>query len=84
MKTCTPLEVGAFEAKNRLSALLDLAAGGQQIWITKHGKRIALLSSGMESGAPAAMDIVETFRSIRAKCKPGPESLKTLIEEGRK
>jgi prevent-host-death family protein len=36
-------EVVAFEAKNKLSALLDEAAREQLIWITKRGKGVALL-----------------------------------------
>lgn len=36
-------EVGAFEAKNKLSELLDLAARGEEIIITRHGKEVARL-----------------------------------------
>jgi prevent-host-death family protein len=36
-------EVGAFEAKTHLSRLLDQVAGGETIFITKHGKRVAEL-----------------------------------------
>ncbi len=36
-------EVGAYEAKTTLSRLLDEVAGGETIYITKHGKRVAEL-----------------------------------------
>lgn len=36
-------EVGTFEAKTHLSRLLDEVAGGETIYITKHGKRVAEL-----------------------------------------
>lgn len=36
-------EVGAFEAKNTLSALLDRVAHGEEIVITRHGKPVARL-----------------------------------------
>ena len=36
-------EVGAFEAKNKLSELLDLAERGEEIVITRHGKAVARL-----------------------------------------
>lgn len=36
-------EVGAFEAKTHLSALLEKVRQGEVIYITKHGKRIAEL-----------------------------------------
>jgi prevent-host-death family protein len=36
-------EVGAFEAKNILSALLDRVEQGEEIVITRHGKPVARL-----------------------------------------
>jgi prevent-host-death family protein len=36
-------EVGAFEAKNTLSALLDLVESGEEVTITRHGKAVARL-----------------------------------------
>lgn len=43
-------EVGIFEAKNQLSALLNLVAQGEDILITRHGKPIArLIPAGAEA-----------------------------------
>lgn len=75
-------EVGTYEAKNRLSALVDEAARGKRIWITKRGKRVALLSSGLGEEAPS-VSLPEAFRKIRLQTKTGQDSLKALIEEGR-
>ena len=36
-------EVGAFEAKNKLAALLDRVEQGEEIVITRHGKAVARL-----------------------------------------
>ena len=36
-------EIGAFEAKNKLSALLDRVEQGEEIVITRHGKPVAKL-----------------------------------------
>jgi prevent-host-death family protein len=36
-------EFGAFEAKNKLGHLLDLAERGEEIMITRHGKEVARL-----------------------------------------
>lgn len=83
MKSLQEREVGAFEAKNKLSSLLDAASRGQRIWITKHGKREALLSSGLGTVDTETENLVEEFRKIRASAKPGKETLKELIEEGR-
>ena len=77
-------EVNAFDAKNRLSALIDEVAQGKRIWITRRGKRVALLSSGLAHGKKANLRLLDDFRKIRAKAKPGRESLKALVEEGRR
>jgi prevent-host-death family protein len=84
MKSGNIIEVGSFEAKNKLSALVDLAAEGKQIWITKHGKRMALLSSGLESASDEKEDLVSAFQQVRARTRSGPQSIKDLIEEGRR
>jgi len=34
-------EFGVFEAKTHFSAILELVAQGQGVFITKHGKRVA-------------------------------------------
>ena len=39
-------EVGAFEAKNRLGALLDQVERGEEIVITRRGKPVAKLGAG--------------------------------------
>ena len=78
-------EVGTFEAKNKLSSLLDEAARGKRIWITKRGKRVALLSSGSsEVSSGSTGSLCGEFRRIRGAAKPGDESLKELIEAGRR
>ncbi len=37
------MEVAAFEAKNKLSALLDLVERGEEVTITRHGRLVARL-----------------------------------------
>jgi prevent-host-death family protein len=83
MEPVTTLSLGTFEAKNKLSSLVDLASKGSRIWITKRGKRVALLSSGNEKSGKAPGDILASFRKIRSRSKSGKGSLKSLIEEGR-
>jgi prevent-host-death family protein len=58
-------KIGAFEAKTHLSSLLDRAAAGEEIVITKHGKPIARLVSaeGVDrSRADAAFDKLKLLR----------------------
>jgi prevent-host-death family protein len=77
--------VGVFEAKNRLTALLDEVEGGGEVIITRRGKPIARLTP-LEMGfnrakARAAAD------GLRAASKGqtlGGLSLKDLISEGRR
>jgi len=84
MESVKSMSLGTFEAKNKLSSLVDLASKGSRIWITKRGRRVALLSSGVEETAKAGSDPVAVFRAIRARTKPVKgASLKVLIEEGR-
>jgi prevent-host-death family protein len=42
------IEVGAFEAKNKLSALLDRVEQGEEIIITRHGRPVARLVPSTE------------------------------------
>jgi prevent-host-death family protein len=85
MKQAGEKEVGTYEARNCLSALVEEASRGTRIWITRHGKRVALLSSGVgATHQPNAASPVDTLRRIRKRARPGPESIKDLIEEGRR
>jgi prevent-host-death family protein len=82
------LEIGAFEAKNRLSDLLAKAERGQKIYITRRGKRVAVLMPP-DSGDPAkdsasGPSLMEEIRAFRAIARPGPEPLRRLIEDGRR
>lgn len=86
MKT---LEVGSLAAKNQLSRLLAMVEKGQRIFITRRGKRVALLTSALdrvvspgEEGAP--QELIERFRHLRSAARKGPESLRELIEQGRR
>jgi prevent-host-death family protein len=78
------MEVGTFEAKNKLSELVERASRGSRIWITKRGRRMALLSSGSESPVSTGPGLAARFGRIRARAKPGDSTLKELIEEGRR
>jgi len=78
------IEVGTFEAKNNLSALVEKASTGKRIWITKHGKRMALLSSGLSEAESTESDTLQdTFSQLRAASVSNGTSIRELIEEGR-
>jgi prevent-host-death family protein len=76
--------IGLFEAKQKLSELVERAGEGEQIGITRRGKLAAML-------VPARNDVSlkEAFADIeriRRRAKPLPKgmTIKHLIEEGRK
>jgi prevent-host-death family protein len=54
--------VGAFDAKTRLSKLLDQVARGESFLITKRGKPVASLSPVGNLRAAGPKDIVDDFR----------------------
>jgi prevent-host-death family protein len=76
-------KVGLFEAKQKLSELVERAGRGERIGITKRGKLTAVMGPAQEQ-----VDINEIFASMerirkRAKKIPGV-TMKDLIEEGRR
>ena len=82
-----PIEIGAFEAKNRLSELLQKAEKGQKIYISRRGKRVAVLCGAAYERPNAGSNprtLLKEIRAFRAAARSGPESLKTLVEEGRR
>jgi prevent-host-death family protein len=81
----TPMkEFGAFDAKNRLSELLDLVEAGEEIVITRRGNpvaRLARYSDGQDK--QAARLAAEAIKSARKGVKLNGISLRELIDEGR-
>ena len=77
--------IGAFDAKTRLSALLDRVARGERITITRHGVPAAMLVPVGESGRKLTHEeIVEGMRALRKRVKPDTMSVREMIEEGRR
>lgn len=63
-------EIGAFEAKNTLGALLDLVQQGEEIVITRHGKPVARLVKEVrrvdrDQTRRAAASIRELARTVK-------------------
>ena len=77
-------EVGAFEAKSRLGALLDQVERGEEIVITRRGRAVARLvpaQPGFDRAKArrAADGILELSRGLRLEGL----KIKDLIAEGR-
>jgi prevent-host-death family protein len=78
-------EIGAFEAKNRLSELLRRAEGGEEIAITNRGKIVARLVPPLPAfDAEAARAAAARIRARRKGVTLGDFKIKDLIAEGRR
>ncbi len=81
-------EVGAFEAKNTLGALLDLVQQGEQVLITRHGKPVARLVPEAavrdRSAAKAAVERIREQNRMRTSDRISVDEWKSFIEEGRR
>ena len=76
-------KVGLFEAKQKLSELVERAEEGEQIGITRRGKLAAVLVPAVDkANLKQVFENVEKIRK-RAKLLPGM-SVDDLIEEGRR
>jgi prevent-host-death family protein len=77
-------DVGAYEAKTHLPALLRRVEAGERITITRHGHPVAELipaGSSTPGGARVAVDALRTFGDGRTL--GSGLSLRALIDEGR-
>jgi len=78
--------VGAFEAKNKLSHLLDLVEQGEEITITRHGKDVArIVPARSKSGREGARAAIRRVRRRAEALKLGPFDWewKAYRDEGR-
>lgn len=67
---CWTLEIGAFEAKNKLGMLLDRVENGEEIVITRHGKPVArLVPNTARIDKPQARAALERMRSRAVSVK---------------
>lgn len=74
--------VGAYEAKTRLSELLDHVEAGESVVITRHGHPVARLVPARSSSTveQAVADLLE----IRAGLDMGADTIESLIAQGQR
>lgn len=77
-------EVGVFEARNTLAALLDMVERGEEIVITRRGKRIARLvrETGRIGREQARLAADRIIANRKGRSLAGLK-IKNLIKEGR-
>jgi prevent-host-death family protein len=74
--------VGLFEAKQKLSELVERASDGEQIGITRRGKLAAMIVPARNK--VSVKDVFADIEEIRKRVnRSKPFSIKELIEEGR-
>ena len=75
------VSVGVFEAKTSLSALLERVEHGEEVVITRRGVPVARL---VPAGDSAVEQLLADLAAVRSRGAAGPESLRELIDEGRR
>lgn len=76
------MEIGLFEAKQKLSELVERASQGEEVIITRRGAKLARLVSMPAQRSRTLKGIFDSIREARIKLPKGM-TIKDLIEEGR-
>jgi prevent-host-death family protein len=82
--------IGVFDAKARLSELIDRALSGETIVVTRHGRPVVRLvpESGAATAASALSEGERWLRRVRARREGHPLgpglTIRQLIDEGRR
>ena len=78
--------VALFEAKNRLSELVDRVLAGEIIEITRHGKVVARLAPPEDEATRqrSAQDAVDRLKAASQGISLGTLKSRDLIREGRR
>ncbi len=77
--------VGVFEAKNRLTALLDAVEAGAEVLITRRGKPLArLVPADPGFDRARARRAADGLRAASKGCRLGALTLRELVDEGRR
>jgi prevent-host-death family protein len=75
--------IGAYEAKTHLPRLLAEVEAGNSVTITKHGRPVArLVPVSPRPASPEA--VVGGVRAARDSAYRGDDSVREMIEEGRR
>lgn len=75
--------IGAFEAKNTFSELLEQVGRGVEITITKHDRPVARLVPAAETTRAARIKATAELRILSKRYSLKGLSVRALIEEGR-
>jgi prevent-host-death family protein len=75
--------VGAYDAKTHLPRLLDQVERGESVTITKHGRAVArLVPVSLRSSSPEV--VIAALRAARVGVRRGDDTVREMVEEGRR
>jgi prevent-host-death family protein len=77
------IEVGAYEAKTRLSSLLDKVEQGEEVVITRHGAPVARLVPARVANKADIDEAIAQLKEMRKGLTLGGLSWKELRDAGR-
>ncbi len=77
-------EIGAYDAKTHLPALLKRVSNGERITITKHGTPVAHLVPAGKSASVSSQQVILDLRAFRKGRKLGKLSIQAMRKEGRR
>lgn len=75
--------IGAFEAKNRFSELLDRVGHGAEIIVTKHNRPAAMIVPVRSRTSATRRSAAQELRALSAKYALKGTSVRDLISKGR-
>lgn len=78
------IEVGAFEAKTHLSALLEKVKNGEEVLITKRGKAIARLVPAEQAKQSEVTSVIDELCTLRKQVNLNGLDWKALRDDGRR
>ena len=77
-------QVGIYEAKSRLSELIEQAETGEEVTITRHGKPVAKLVAARAAKGPNRSALIDEIIVFSRDCKLKRRvNLRKLVAEGR-
>jgi prevent-host-death family protein len=82
------MTIGAFEAKNKFSELLERVSNGEEIVITRHNQEVARLVPANRPSLQQIKAAIDGILELQKRCILNPRgkkklTLKELREEGR-
>ncbi|HSN57654.1 MAG TPA: type II toxin-antitoxin system prevent-host-death family antitoxin [Candidatus Sulfomarinibacteraceae bacterium] len=83
MRVDDTIQIGAFEAKNRLSELLRAAEAGRSVVITRRGRPVARLVPAVDDPSADIAELQAAFAEVRSGIK-GEVDVRELVEDGRR